>query len=202
MDSAERVRRHRQMNRIEQLADELLQALREAPDPLPRLPVIEPELVHRLSVFTITQDEVKEEGSPMRFLELGNGHQHANRKKAIYAAERLLDGAAILDERTLATEEFGKCHFAAFTHPKGAMISSPNKDDNNFGDSDWHSCDNVVMFRDAGDGRCIIYVSPIQPLFGLRTIGKHGVTWEDVRKTAKVTKVFPTSAVVAAANRL
>ena len=40
------------------------------------------------------------------------------------------------------------------------------------------------MFRDVGDGRCFVYVCPIERLFEKRTIGHHGVRWEDVEKLA------------------
>jgi len=70
------------------------------------------------------------------------------------------------------------------------MISTPGRDDNVFGSADWHSEDHIMMFRDFGDGRCVVYVSPIKPLFEKRTIGHHGVLWDDVRKLATFTKVF------------
>ncbi len=72
------------------------------------------------------------------------------------------------------------------------MISTPDRDDNEFGSADWHTRDNIMMFRDFGDGRCIVYISPIKPLFGLRTIGYHGVTWENVLRTCSFKRVFKT----------
>lgn len=47
-----------------------------------------------------------------------------------------------------------------------------------------------MMFRDFGDGRCIIYVCPIKPLFSVRTIGHHRVRWEDVLELARFKHVF------------
>ena len=124
------------------------------------------------------------------FLQKGNGHQQANRKKALEFVLRHLEGVRAINERTVEFLHYGICHFAAYTDPLGAMISTPDKEDNAYGSGDWHSRDNIMMFRDFGDGRCVIYVCPIEPLFDLRTIGYHGVKWPDVLKTAKFTRVF------------
>ncbi|QAT83410.1 hypothetical protein EJ065_1812 [Corallococcus coralloides] len=70
------------------------------------------------------------------------------------------------------------------------MISTPARGDDVFGSVGWHARDSIMMFRDFGDGRCIIYVCPIKPLFGVRTIGQHGVRWEDVLDLAKFKHVF------------
>lgn len=191
MSSAERVRLSRWVNKAEELADVLLDHLRTSPDPLPRNPVIDPELLQRLSLFTLEQDDASSEDYPeVRFLELGNGHQVSNKRRAMACAAKFLDGAEIIDRRTVEIPAWGKCHFAAYTHPKGAMISTPNKDDKDYGSADWHSQDHICMFRDVGDGRCIIYITDIEPLFGMRTIGHHGVTWESIQKIAKFSKVI------------
>jgi hypothetical protein len=124
------------------------------------------------------------------FLEPGNGHQVANRKKALNLVVTKLDQCEQLDEQTVSFPPYGACHFHAFTSPDGAMVSSPGKDDNEFGTMEWHSRDHSMMFRDFGDGRCIVYVGPIKPLFGMRTIGYHGVTWENVLKNSVFKRVF------------
>jgi hypothetical protein len=124
------------------------------------------------------------------FLAKGNGHQNANRKKAMDYVVTNVAGVAEVDERTVDFEPYGRCHFAAYTHPEGAMISTPDRDDNSFGSADWHSRDKIMMFRDFGDGRCMIYVCPIRPLFSERTIGHHGVKWPDVLKHAEFKLVF------------
>ena len=126
------------------------------------------------------------------FLQKGNGHQLNNRSKALKFVLENLAGTVAIDERTVSFEPYGICHFAAYTDPNGAMISTPARDDNEFGSADWHSRDNIMMFRDFGDGRVMVYVSPIRPLFSLRTIGYHGVTWADVLKTSVFTQVFRT----------
>lgn len=191
MTSSERVRVSRWVNKVEEAADILLELLKTPPNPLPRQPVIDPELVDQLARITITtQDDQTEETYPMvRFLELGNGHQVQNKRNAM-ACMIAMHGAEKIDRNTVKFGKWGRCHLASYTHPKGAMISTPNKDDHEFGSADWHACDHVVMFRDVGDGRCMLYVSDIEPLFGLRTIGHHGVTWENVRKQAKHIEVF------------
>lgn len=127
------------------------------------------------------------------FLAPGNGHQTANRRKAMsFVAERL-DGVSVLDERTVQFGPYGLCHFSAYTHPDGAMISTPGRGDEVFGSADWHARDRIMMFRDFGDGRCVIYVCPIRPLFERRTIGHHGVRWDDVLKLADFKQVFRTT---------
>jgi hypothetical protein len=162
------------------------------PQPMPRDPVIDPELTNLLSKFTLQQDDMSEEDFPMvQFLKSGNGHQVENRKRAMAYVASEIPGCRKIDDHTVKTDGYGTCHFSAFTHPRGAMISSPNREDSNFGSAPWHSRDNFMMFRDAGDGRCIIYVAPIEPLFEKRTIGHHGVKWEDIRKAALHTLVFP-----------
>ncbi len=125
-----------------------------------------------------------------RFLAVGNGHQYANRNKAMAFVLNRVPGVSAIDERTVEFSPYGTCHFAAYTHPKGAMISSTGREDNRFGDADWHARDHIMMFRDFGDGRCMIYVCPIRPLFDERTIGHHGVPWENVLKHAVFKQVF------------
>jgi hypothetical protein len=124
------------------------------------------------------------------FLQKGNGHQVANRRKALAFAADHLAGLTVLDERTVSFPPYGTCHFAAYTDGKGAMISTPDREDNAFGSVEWHGRDAIMMFRDFGDGRCIVYVCPINPLFEKRTIGFHGVTWENVLALATFKQVF------------
>ncbi|MGE0284004.1 MAG: hypothetical protein AB7P20_25795 [Rhizobiaceae bacterium] len=185
MSAAERVRLSRWVNKVEALGDELLSLLQQAPDPLPREPVFSSDLVEILSGF-VARDEIEEEDDfpPVRFLSLGNGNQHANRERAMTAFTTLVPGVSRVDHNTVTCPEFGKCHFAAFTHIKGAMISSTRSVDGGFGGAEWHDKGVIVMFRDVGDGRCIVYVNRIEPLFEKRTIGHHGVRWEDVEKLA------------------
>jgi hypothetical protein len=124
------------------------------------------------------------------FLQKGNGHQIANRRKALDFVGSNLEGARIINESTVEFSPYGTCHFAAYTDVNGAMISTPDRNDNEFGTLEWHSRDAIMMFRDFGDGRCIVYVGPIKPLFEMRTIGHHGVRWADVLKNAVFKQVF------------
>lgn len=124
------------------------------------------------------------------FLTRGNGHQNANRRKALEYVVSNVEGVSCVDERTVDFPPYGRCHFAAYTDPNGAMISTPDRGDNVFGSAEWHHRDAIMMFRDFGDGRCIIYVCPVAPLFGARTIGQHGVRWEDVLRLAVLKHVF------------
>ena len=95
------------------------------------------------------------------FLQRGNGHQVANGRKAMAMAVERLPGLTIVDERTVNLPEYGDCHFAAYTHEEGAMISTPGRDDNTFGSADWHACGRIMMFRDYHDGRCAIFICPV-----------------------------------------
>jgi hypothetical protein len=129
------------------------------------------------------------------FLAKGNGHQQPNRRKALGCVLRIIEGVSQVDERTVDFPPYGRCHFSAYTDLEGAMISTPNREDNEFGQADWHHRDRIMMFRDFGDGRCMIYVCPIKPLFAARTIGQHGVRWLDVDRIAEFKRVFrPTTA--------
>jgi len=124
------------------------------------------------------------------FLTKGNGHQIANRKRALaYAAEQFPD-LVIVDERTIRLAPYGLCHFAAYTDLDGAMISTPGSKDNEFGSADWHKRGRIMMFRDYGEGRVGIFICPIKPLFEKRTIGHHGVRWEDVLPLAEMKQIF------------
>ena len=127
---------------------------------------------------------------PKWFLEKGNGHQLANRRKAMRFAAEHLNGLEIVDDQTVKLEPYGICKFSAFTDNLGAMISSPNKDDKEFGDVAWHARDHMMLFRDYGDGRVAIFLCPIKPLFAKRTIGHHGVRWEHLLPLSQMTKVF------------
>lgn len=202
MSSAERVRLSRWVNKVEEVADNLLNLLQTGPNPLPRTPIIDPELLHRISLFTLEQDDVISENYPkVRFLKLGNGNQHSNKRRAIACVVQVLEDSKIIDHRTIEVPRWGKCHFAAYTHAKGAMISTPNREDNDYGSADWHSRDHICMFRDTGDGRCIVYIANIKPLFEMRTIGHHGVTWEAVQKIAKFSKVISSKDALASEKR-
>lgn len=123
-------------------------------------------------------------------LKKGNGHQNANRREALAFVLRHIEDATAVDERTVDFPPYGRCHFSAYTHADGAMISTPSKADNTFGAAEWHSRDKIMMFRDFFDGRCVVYVCPIEPLFGARTIGQHGVRWDDILKIADFKQVF------------
>ncbi|MBU1175282.1 MAG: hypothetical protein KKH72_07750 [Alphaproteobacteria bacterium] len=189
--SAERVRLHRWVNRTEELADQLLDHLKSGPKPPPRLPVIDPELVSILSELSIDQDDQVETDYPnIRFLELGNGHQAENKERALSALAKLEPEVEVLDRRTVRWGKWGVCHFAAYTHSKGAMISTPKRDGGAFGGADWHKRDRIVLFRDAGNGQLIVYICPTKPLFSMRTIGQHGVTWENISKSAEHQVVY------------
>ncbi len=128
---------------------------------------------------------------PKPFLQLGNGHQKANRRKAQRFVRYYLPDVTVLDERSVWFEGYGSCHFAAYTDPKGAMISTPHGDDYSYGSKEWHDQDHIMMFRDMGDGRrLVVYVCRIPPLFGMRTVGRHGVSWNDIRKLAVYRQIF------------
>jgi hypothetical protein len=191
MSAAERVRLSRWVNKVEAVGDELLSLLRQAPEPLPREPVFDPELVEKLAHYLACDANVDDTDDipNVRFLELGNGHQMSNRDRALRACARLVPGVTIVDRNTIDWESHGRCHFAAFSHPRGAMISSSRSENRNFGGAAWHSKENFAMFRDVGNGRCLVYLCPIQPLFDARTIGHHGVKWEDVEKLSRK-KIF------------
>jgi hypothetical protein len=185
MSAAERVRLSRWVNKVESVGDELLELLKQAPQPLPREPVFAPELLERLSFYVAKDDiDAAEDFALVRFLTLGNGHQHSNRERAMIACVRMIPGVTRIDHNTVSWPSFGRCHFAAFTHLKGAMISSTRSANAAFGGEPWHDKGHIAMFRDVGDGRCFVYLCPIEPLFERRTIGHHGVRWEDVEKVA------------------
>jgi hypothetical protein len=122
------------------------------------------------------------------FLQKGNGHQVANRRKAMAFALEHIPDIAPVDEATVRLEPYGLCRFAAFTHPDGAMVSAPTFKE--LGSADWHSLGHSILFRDVGDGRVMIYVCPIPALFDKRSIGEHGVPWEEVRKLSMRTEVL------------
>jgi hypothetical protein len=128
-------------------------------------------------------------------LQKGNGHAAQNRAKAMKFLLAHFPEVTAVDESTIDWPDYGRCHFAAYTSELGAMISSPNQNDKQYGDADWHSKDRAVMFRDPDDGRVFIYVCPIAPLFDKRTIGHHGVRWADVQKIAEKIHVLPVGAV-------
>jgi len=52
------------------------------------------------------------------FLAKGNGHQSANRKKALAYVLDNIPGVIAVDERTVDFEPHGRCHFSAYTDPE------------------------------------------------------------------------------------
>ena len=181
MTSAERVKRTRWANRVEDTADKLLRLLESAPEPLHRTPIIPSDLLERLSALPVTLSSNEDSEENKWVLQPGTGHQAANKKKALQFITNFFDATPI-DNGTVQTEDWGLCYVAAYTHQKGAMISAPNRGTGKYGSRDWHKRDHIIMFRDLGNGHCKIYVSKIAPLFEHRTIGRGGVTWEDVEK--------------------
>ena len=133
-------------------------------------------------------------------MQKGNGHQRPNRRKAFDYVLGQFEGTSRIDERTIDFPPYGICHFAAYTQQQGAMISTPNSADGTFGGAEWHKRDNLAMFRDRGDGRCVLYVSPIAPLFDNQTIGHHGVRWADVERLAVFRQEFKTAKPFAATD--
>ena len=200
MTSAERIQRSRWINKFEETAVRLLDIVNEAPVNLTRQPDIPAELVQKLIPFintniTAAQDKIRTVTAAKRFLKLGNGNQVNNKKKALaYVAHHI--NAEILDKRTLKTRDWGRCHFSAYTHATGAMISTPNSEDQNYGGKDWHNNDHIILFRELTDGRCMMYVSEIKPLFDKRSIGHHGVRWEDIDQLELHSEVMQTSDVI------
>ena len=199
MTSAERIQRSRWINKTEEAAIKLLDLLDEAPKGLARSPDIPAELVQKLIPYVNANTSVERNKasniSHERFLKLGNGNQVSNKKKAMrYVAHHF--AAIQLDKKTLKTKDWGMCHFSAYTHPTGAMISTPNKPDQHYGGVEWHSNDHIILFRELEDGKCMIYVCEIEPLLDMRTIGHHGVKWADLEKVAEYTDVFKTSDVI------
>lgn len=142
MTSAERVKRARWSNKVEETAFKLLDLLNNMPEPLPRNPEIPVELIDRLEPFMIsTEVTTTSTNEPhQNVLQPGNGNQARNKKLAVEFIMKHLKASAI-DKKTLQTKLFGKCHVAAYTHPKGAMISTPNRGDQSYGDAEWHGND-------------------------------------------------------------
>ena len=194
MSSAERVRRSRWANRVEAAADNLLQMLQEVPEPLPRSPIIDPELLDRLADFQF-EDEVDSDAGYEKvfFLEPGTGHQVSNRRRALVVAEQVLPGARVIDKNTVQLPDWGTCHFSAYTAKRAAMVSSPRRKDNSFGSRTWHHRDHILLFRDARDGRCIVYICDIRQLLDSRAEKRHGVLWDVVDAIAKDVIVVPSA---------
>lgn len=192
MTSAERVRRARWANRLEETAFRLLDLLKDMPEPLPRTPVIPSELLEKLNDLhtkSIGHNYPARAERVSRVLKLGNGNQSKNKQKALKFVASFLN-ADIVDKKTIWSERWGYCHLSAYTHPTGAMISTPSSQDNDYGEAEWHKNDHILMFRDVGDGRCVLYISKIAPLFERRTIGHHGVTWDNVEQAAEYVQVL------------
>ncbi len=181
MTSAERVWRARWANKVEETAFKLTELLTSAPTPLPRSPAIPFELLDLLKPLAEVPPNDQALHEVERVLQRGNGNQTRNKKKAMRFVAKFFK-AKVIDNGTLETKAWGLCHVAAYTHEKGAMISTPNRETGESGGRDWHSRDHIIMFRDLGDGNCKLYVSKIAPLFEHRTIGRGGVTWENVEK--------------------
>ena len=192
MSSAERVRRSRWVNNLENTAYKLLDLINEAPEQLPRQPSIPAELVEKIKAF-INTDIVPEQSNidpSIRVLKLGNGNQVKNKKLALEFIAKHFNKAQVIDKRTISIPQWGNCHVSAYTHPKGAMISTPNKNDQDYGGTEWHKNEHIILFRDVGDGRCKIYINKIEPLFNYRTIGHHGVLWKKIEELSEKTEIL------------
>jgi len=203
MTSAERVKRSRWVNSVENIAFKLMDLIDEAPEQLPRKPEIPAELIKKLNEFVTEFEpptpEAKLHGPGV--LKLGNGNQFRNKKLAMEYIAKYFKGAEVLDKTTIKIPNWGKCHISAYTHKKGAMISTPNRVDPNFGGVPWHNDDYILMFRDIGDGRCMIYINKIEPLFNYRTIGQHGVLWEKIAELADYSEIIDSKEVLQLLNK-
>ena len=201
MTSAERVRRARWVNRFEETAFKLLDLLNEVPDPLPRKPAIPNDLIEKLRPFISTSKQPPMRKSEMgqtavRVLKPGNGNQVRNKKLAMQFIAKHLNAETIDPKETVRTANWGLCHVSAYTDPKSAMISTPKKDDQIYGGADWHKNDHKILFRDVGDGRCIIYICKIERLFDSPEKKRNGVTWENIEKLSSHTEVLKSEEVL------
>ena len=198
MTSAERVKRSRWVNSVENTAFKLMDLIDEAPEQLPRRPEIPADLIEKLNEF-VTEFEPptpEQTHNGPRVLKLGNGNQFRNKKLALEFISKYFKGSQVLDKATIQIPNWGKCHISAYTHAKGAMISSTHNKDKDFGGVEWHNKDHILLFRDVGDGRCIIYINKIKPLFDHRTIGQHGVLWEKIDELADYCEIIDSKEVL------
>ncbi|MBT6012363.1 MAG: hypothetical protein HOG80_13390 [Candidatus Marinimicrobia bacterium] len=200
LTAAERVRKSRWMNKVEQTAVDLEQLLIEPPrgalegKSKPRifstlLSEIAPYIV---SNHTDTGNMV--DSKIVRAFKMGNGNQIQNRRSAVQFALRYFN-AELIDESSISTEDWGVCRVAAFTDLKGAMIAAPNKQPM-FGASDWHKNDHFILIRDLGNGECRLYINKIKELFKNISIGKGGVTWDDVEDLSVMSKTVKAQDIV------
>lgn len=198
MTSAERVKRSRWVNSVENTAFRLLELLDEAPEQLPRKPGIPTELITKLQPY-ITDDTAPNSlpaANGPRVLKLGNGNQHRNKQLAMSYISKHFPGSKILGKGTINIPDWGNCHISAYSHPRGAMISTPYREDQSYGGVAWHNNDHILLFRDIGDGKCVIYINEIEPLFDHRTIGQHGVLWKKISELAEYNEVLPSEEVL------
>lgn len=84
---------------------------------------------------------------------------------------------------------------AAYTHHRAAMVSSTRREDSSYGSVGWHNRDYICLFREDGEGSCIVYICDIEELLGERKDGRHGVLWSNVEKIAQYKKRLPSEIV-------
>ena len=135
--------------------------------------------------------------SDYQFLKPGNGHQMANKKKAMALIAKHLGGVNPTNE-SLDLPDWGNCQIAAYTSKDGAMIVNAS-DPKHYGELAWHHRDHLVMLReipDAKSPRCIIYICKIKDLFDAPSeqwLGKAGVKWAFVGRVAKHKEIKPSA---------
>ena len=134
-------------------------------------------------------------------LTAGNGHQAANKKKALRIVEQRFDGHDVTRE-SMVIPGWGDCQVAAYTSTDGAMIANASNPQA-FGELDWHNRDHLVLLREIPDPkqpRCVIYFCAIEDLFEApkaKWIGKAGLKWTHVSKIAKHKEVVMTDELAA-----
>jgi hypothetical protein len=199
LSSTERVQKSRWINKVVKTSIELESLLDNPPKGLAltseQKPKIPSSLLVKIAPYIDNSGDNIMKTSAVRVLKLGNGNQVRNKKIAMkYVIYHL--NAEMINNKTIDTDKWGTCHVSAYTHEKGAMVSTPNRSDNEYGDAEWHYNDHIVMFRDVGNGTCKIYINDIKPLLENLTIGKGGVTWENVEKFSKKIDVIDSQSIL------
>ena len=109
----------------------------------------------------------------------------ANKASAVTLALHHFNGSPV-DKATIDTPDWGRCHVAAYTDLRGAMIAT-TETDVKFGDVEWHDKGRIIMVREQpkkhpSPARLTFYVCEIEDLFQEKSVKNSGVKWSDVSK--------------------
>lgn len=186
--SMENVKQALWANCVEDTAQQLLKLLKERPEHIQYEPDISAELFELLGEY-FHADDIEDPATS------GNIYLN-NIDKAVLFAIKVLDGKQLIDN-VIKAQKWGVCNVLVSSHPIRALILSPNEPIDDFIQHTHQRYDHWIIFRDLGDGSCIMHIVETKAL--LNNLGRENrdISWEVLSTLSKEEMGFNCSVALA-----